>query len=73
MHHRLYRFLELLQLLFNKQFGSREVHSTDHALVTLTENIKFLLGSRIYGCRILIDLQKEFDTVSHDILHSYFL
>ena len=70
MYQRLYRFLEACELLFNLQFGFRSGHSTDHALVSLTENIKPSLDNNRFGCRVFIDLQKAFDTVNHDILIS---
>ena len=50
------------------QFGFRSGHSTDHALVSLTESIKSSLDNNRVGCGIFIDLQKAFDTVNHDIL-----
>ena len=50
------------------QFGFRTGHSTDHALVSLTETIKSSLEKNRYGCGIFIDLQKAFDTVNHEIL-----
>ena len=68
MYKRLYSFLEVCELLFNMQFGFRNGHSTDHALLSLTENIKSSLDKNRFGCGIFIDLQKAFDTVSHDIL-----
>ena len=68
MYQRLYKFLEVGELLFDMQFGFRSGHSTDHALVSLTENIKASLDKNRFGCGIFIDLQKAFDTVNHDIL-----
>ena len=59
-HH--YNFLERYQSLFNLQFGFRSGHSTDHALVSLTESIRSSLDSNRFGCGIFIDLQKAFDT-----------
>ena len=50
------------------QFGFRTGHSTDHALISLTETIKASLDKKRFGCGIFIDLQKAFDTVNHDIL-----
>ena len=50
------------------QFGFRSGHSTDHALISLTERIKYTLDSKRIGCGIFIDLQKAFDTVNHQIL-----
>ena len=43
-------------------------HSTDHALISLTETINSSLDKNRFGCGIFIDLQKAFDTVNHDIL-----
>ena len=70
MYQRLYNFLERYELLFNLQFGFRSGHSTDHALVSLTESIRSSLDNNRFGCGIFIDLQKAFDTVNHDILLS---
>ncbi len=68
MHKRLYNFLELHEILFQMQFGFRNGHSTDHALISLSEKIKSTLDSNRVGCGIFIDLQKAFDTVNHSIL-----
>ena len=43
MHRRLYRFLEVHDILLTSQFGFCNGHSTDHALVNPTENIKVSL------------------------------
>ena len=68
MHQRLYNFLELHEILFQMQFGFRNGHSTDHALISLSERIKSTIDSKRVGCGIFIDLQKAFDTVNHKIL-----
>ena len=68
MHQRLYNFLEVHEILFQMQFGFRNGHSTDHALISLSERIKYTLDSNRVGCGIFIDLQKAFDTVNHTIL-----
>ena len=68
MYQRLYKFLDIYELLFNMQFGFRSCHSTDHALVSLTESIKSSLDNNRVGCGIFIDLQKAFDIVNYDIL-----
>ena len=67
MHQRLY-FLELHEILLQMQFGLRNGHSTDHALVSFSVRIKCTLDSNRMGCEIFIDLQKAFDTVNHTIL-----
>ena len=68
MYTRLYRFLEIHNILYSMQFGFREKHSIDHALVSLTETIRNSLDDKKFGCGIFIDLQKAFDTVNHKIL-----
>ena len=42
--------------------------TTNHALISLSERIKYTLDSNRVGCGTLIDLQKAFDTVNHTIL-----
>ena len=54
--------------MYPLQFGFQENNSIDHALTSMTEEIRSSLDSRRYGCGILLDLQKAFDTVNHDIL-----
>ena len=68
MHKRLYEFLELHNILFEKQFGFRKKNSTVHALMEITEKIKETIDSGKFGCGIFIDLKKAFDTVNHKIL-----
>ena len=55
-------------LICNMDFFSG--HSADHALVSLTENIRSSLNNNVFGCGIFISLQKALDTVDHDILLS---
>ena len=68
MHQHLYKLFEVCEVLFCMQFGFRTGHSSDHALISLTETIKSSLDKSKVGCGIFIDLQKAFDTANHDIL-----
>ena len=68
MHQRLYDFLEKQGSIYDYQFGFRKSHSTDHALLDLTEDIRQAIDKNNFACGIFIDLQKAFDTVDHDIL-----
>ena len=68
MYSRLYSFFTRYKILFKKQFGFRNNHSTIHALISLVDLIKKHLDNDYFVCGIFIDLQKAFDTVNHDIL-----
>ena len=68
MYTPLYKFLDTHKILYPLQFDFRENHSTMQALMSLTEIIKHSIDSGKFGCGIFLDLQKAFDTVSHDIL-----
>ena len=57
-HKRLYNFLEIHKILYNLQFGFCASHSVNHALISLTESIKNILGNKCFGCGIFLDLQK---------------
>ena len=65
---RIYSYLVKNNFIFNKQFGFRSNYSTNHALLSITEQIKGLVDSGNYVCGIFMDLEKAFDTVNHKIL-----
>ena len=67
VHNRLYNFLEKHKLLYEHQYGFQKKHSTNHALIDITEKIRSALDQNIFACGIFIDLQKAFNTVNHDI------
>ena len=65
---RLYKFLELHKCLYQLQYGFREDHSTNHALINITESIREALDNNKSVCGIFVDFQKAFNTVNHEIL-----
>ena len=68
VHNRLYNFLEKYKSLYEHQYGFQEKHSTNHALIDITEKIRSALDQNIFACSVFIDLQKAFATVNHNIL-----
>ena len=62
IHARIYKFLESNKLIYNRQFGFRANHSTNHALISMTESIKSYLDNGKFVAGIFID------TVNHEIL-----
>ena len=67
MYKRLYTFLSKHNCIYELQFGFRNGHSTNHALLDLTEDIRNAVDNNIFDVGIFIDLQKAFDTVDHNI------
>ena len=68
MFNRLVSFLDKHHVLFEKQFGFRSKHSTDHAILSIVDKIQKAIDERNYSCGIFLDLSKAFDTVNHKIL-----
>ena len=68
MYKRLYSYLEYHSILHPLQFGFRWKHSTNHALLSITESIRYSIDNNEVGCGIFIDLKRAFDTVNHSIL-----
>ena len=68
MYNRLVSFLDKHHVLFEKQFGFRSKHSTDHAILSIVDKIQKAIEERNYSCGIFLDLSKAFDTVNHKIL-----
>ena len=55
-------------VLYEKQFGFRNQHSTNHVLIEITQTIKQGCDSKKKFCGVFLDFQMVFDTVNHDIL-----
>ena len=61
-------FLSLNKILYDYQSGFRKNHSTDTCLSFLNDKILKGFDDGLVTGMILIDLQKAFDTINHDIL-----
>ena len=56
------------KLLYEYQSGFRQSYSTDTCLINLMDYIRNLKSNGKYVGMVLLDLQKAFDTVNHEIL-----
>ena len=68
MYTRIYNFLEKYYCLYKNQFRFRNSHSTNHALISITEKIRQSLDKNEYSCGVFLDFQKALSTVNYNIL-----
>ena len=68
MYNRIEDFLDEHNIIYEYQFGFRKKYSTNHALLSIIEQIRTNLDNKNFACGIFVDLQKAFDTVDHKIL-----
>lgn len=61
-------YLCINNILYKYQSGFRPSFSTDTALTFLSDKIKLNMDKGLYTGLVLLDLQKAFDTVNHEIL-----
>ena len=68
IHDQASTFLNSKKLLYTYQSGFRKKHSTDFCLSYLNDKILKGFDKGLMTGMILIDLQKAFDTIDHDVL-----
>ena len=68
IHDQTQHYLSEKNLLYKYQSGFRSSYSTDSCLSFLSDTIAKGFDSGLYTGMILIDLQKAFDTIDHEIL-----
>ena len=65
---RLYSFLNMNNLLIPNQYGFRKNHSTDYAILQLSDKIIDSIAKKEHTVGVFMDLSKAFDTMDHCIL-----
>ena len=68
IHDQTQNFLDKNNVIYRYQSGFRKIYSTDSCLSYLNNKITTGFESGLFTSMILIDLQKAFDTINHDIL-----
>ena len=75
VHSRIIDYLDKYNILYDEQYGFRKNHSTDLALVNVTDFILSSLESKESVIGVYMDLSKAFDKINHNILlkklHNY--
>ena len=65
VHERIYKFLEDYQCIYSLQFGFRKKHSTNHALMDITETIRQALDNKKFACGVFVDHDILIDKLEH--------
>ena len=68
VYNQLDSFLEKYNIMYNYQFGFRKKHSTEQAILELTDKLKSAIDNKQLTCGLFLDFSKAFDTVNHKIL-----
>ena len=55
-------------ILCTSQYGFRQGHSTEHAILDIVSRIQSNMDAGAFSCGVFIDLKKPFDTIDHSIL-----
>ena len=68
LYNQLYEYLSTNDLLCERQFGFRRLHSTVSALLDSTNSWYINMDRKMFNLVVFLDLKKAFDTVNHKIL-----
>ena len=67
-HKQFVEFLIKYDKLSTYQSGNRKMHSTDTALVNVTDNILKAIDEKAAPLLVLLDMSKAFDSLNHNLL-----
>ncbi len=65
---RVYRFLDLHNIIYESQYGFRPKHSTLDAITEFVHKVCSAREDKELGMGVFLDLSKAFDTIDHKIL-----
>ena len=68
IYKRLYKFINKHDILYQSQYGFRNKHSCEQAILELTDRILHARDDSLHAVALFLDLSKAFDTLNHDIL-----
>ena len=58
MNDRMRDYIEEHSLLYSSQYGFRQAHSTQHAILDMVETIQTNMDKKLFSCGVFIDLKK---------------
>ena len=73
MYNNVFNFMNEKVLIYKYQFGFREKHSTQQAIIYLIDKITKSLDSGDIVIGVYLDLKKAFDTVNHKIIKKIYI
>ena len=68
MYNHVLEFMDKNNIIYKYQFGFRQKHSTQQAIISLVNKITSCIDSGDLMIGVFLDLKKAFDTVNHTIL-----
>ena len=68
IYDQLIQYLDKHDVLFKYQFGFNKNHSTEQAIMEITDNLKASIESNFVSCGLFLEFSKAFDTVNHQNL-----
>ena len=68
MYNHVVEFMDKNNIIYKYQFGFRQKHSTQQAIISLVNKIASCIDSGDLMIGVFLDQKKAFDTVNHTIL-----